>query len=849
MMFYRAALAAITALSLVACSETPNSTGLENADTASLCKRVKSLSLTAQRDSFSFSFAQADQKFARLVALYDSEDVAARCPTAPSKAFLLASQGLALSNQEQFRLAEAAFDGAQASLDSQANPSSDEALLLKNFRVQDALNRGAQEETSEAIVELRDLLESDANNSLGVLATDDLFAPDDAAIRRVVGIASSEYVRSISLASNLDKDTSKEARLIEAEAAIDRGINLIGTVPSASAAYLPRFLIQKAVVQLEQGKPSLARVNAGMAAQSLNELLPGTPLGARALLVKAKAEADDGDRPAALESYSEAFGVYEENPVPIRSESVWPFFRLALEERRRDPSLSDTLNASMFRAAQIVRSSVAAKTISGAAALFSEGDTDAARAVRNWQNANDSYGLLKAAQIQAQFDTLAGPDAKASLARDVAQAENLLEVALAERDRLAPSYRATLDAPIGLSDVQAVLEPGEALVQVLTGEPRNVIFLVQPESVEVFAVPVTEGIAEEVITILRSFVQAEPSGEFPSFAADAAHLAFQLLMGEAGPKLMDFDRLIFSVSGPMASLPLEMLVVEEPDTAETAAWREGDYTEVAWLGSQADISYVPSPRNLVDIRARAGESSATQPVIAFGDFQPGADPDEFLDRYDLDDTCRPDATAVAGLERLPETATEARLIATTLGTPDAVRLGAAFTKDRFQAERDALSDYRILHFATHGLLWPSPDCLSEPALAVSVTDGAGDPLLTAREIRGLKLDAQLVVLSACETAGPAVRGEIGAGGDSLSGLARAFFAAGARAVMASHWAVFSEQTEDLTVAMYDEIGDSNASFSRALRSAQTKMRKDPKTSHPIYWAAFVVIGDGALSLN
>ena len=145
--------------------------------------------------------------------------------------------------------------------------------------------------------------------------------------------------------------------------------------------------------------------------------------------------------------------------------------------------------------------------------------------------------------------------------------------------------------------------------------------------------------------------------------------------------------------------------------------------------------------------------------------------------------------------------------------------------------------------------WPSPDCLSEPALAVSVTDGAGDPLLTAREIRGLKLDAQLVVLSACETAGPAVRGEIGAGGDSLSGLARAFFAAGARAVMASHWAVFSEQTEDLTVAMYDEIGANNANFATALRSAQTKLRSDPKTSHPIYWAAFVVIGDGALSLN
>jgi len=760
MILYRIALGAFAALSLVACSETRETAAFDASDTASLCKRVKSLSLTAQRDSFSFSFAQADQKFARLITLYDTEDVASRCPTAPSKAFLLASQGLALSNQEQFRLAEAAFDAAQADLDAQDNPSSDEALLLKNFRVQDSLNRGAREETARGFDELGTLLEKDRGGTIGSLAADDLFAPDDASIRRVAGIASSEYVRSISLVSDLGGSATKDARLIEAEAAIDRGIDLIGAVPSASAAYLPRFLIQKAVVQLEQGKPSLARVNAGMAAESLNELLPGTPLGARALLVKAKAEADDGDRMAALTSYSDAFSVYEENPVPIRSASVWPFFRIALEEGRRDASQLDTLNAAMFRAAQIVRSSVAAKTISGAAALFSEGESDAARAVRNWQSANDTFGLLKAAQIQSQFDNLTAPDTKAALSQDVARAEAALEVALAERDRLAPSYRTALDTPIGLSDVQAVLKPGEALVQVLTGEPRNVIFLVEPDNVRVFAIPVTEGIAEEVITILRSFVEAEPSGEFESFAADAAHLAFQLLMGEAGPELLGFDRLIFSVSGPMASLPLEMLVVAEPDSAETAAWRNGDYTDIAWLGAQADISYVPSPRNLVDIRVRAGESAAKQPVIAFGDFQPGANADAFLDRYDLDETCRQDARAVAGLERLPETATEARLIAAKLGTPDAVRLGSAFTKERFEAERDELSDFRILHFATHGLLWPSPDCLSEPALAVSVSDGAGDPLLTAREIRGLKLDAQLVVLSACEveTAFPVLRG-------------------------------------------------------------------------------------------
>jgi len=180
MIAYRAAIAAMMVGGLAACSDAPTETAFDPSDTASLCKEVKSLSLTAQRDSFSFSFAQADQKFARLIALYDSADVATRCPESPSRAFLLASQGLALSNQEQFRLAEAAFEGAQSALDAQTNPRSDEVLLLKNFRVQDALNRGQNVEDSEAFGELSTLLQTDSATDLGTVAVDDLFAPDQA---------------------------------------------------------------------------------------------------------------------------------------------------------------------------------------------------------------------------------------------------------------------------------------------------------------------------------------------------------------------------------------------------------------------------------------------------------------------------------------------------------------------------------------------------------------------------------------------------------------------------------------------------------------------------------------------
>lgn len=838
----------LSSFMLVACGSQPNDVSGGLSADAALCRDVQSLARTAQRDSFSFNFSQADQKFTKLSILYDSEDVTSKCPDAPSEALLFASQGLALSNQEQYRLAETAFDQAQESLDAQSERRIDERLLLESFRVQDALNRGSISEHEKAFAELTTLLREAERASVEGVTGNELFAPDAATLRRQIGTASSEYVRAISLSSSFSN--LEEIRLEQAEAAVDRAINAIGRVPTASAAYLPRFLIQKAAIQLERGKPDQAVVNSRDAAQSLLELLPGTPLGARALLVQAKAEAELGEVETALDTYAQAFSLYEENPVPIRTSSIWPYYRLALLELEKSPDRAEELHAKMFRAAQIVRTSIAAKTISGAAALFSEGETEAAQAVRDWQVANDRYGSIKTVQVQAQLDPLAIPEVKAAIQREVVQALADLEEALVRRDRVAPEYQETLDAPISLADLQAVLKPREAMVQILTGDPRNIILLIESDSIRIFTIPVNEGVVKQTVAIMRTFVEPNKENQFIEFSAEASHLAFQLLFGDAGPELLGFDKLVFSVSGPLSGLPLELLVVEEPDPLEAQARASGDYTGVAWLGRRADISYVPSVRNLVDIRSKAGSSAADKPIVAFGDFVAGADEDQFLERYSLGEKCRGDAAVVSQLEPLPETADEVRAIATALGAPDSIHLGQDFTQDAFNSVSGQLSDYRIVHFATHGLLWPTPDCFSEPALAVSVDQsGVGDPLLTASEIRLLQMDAQLVVLSACETAGPEQRGGIGAGGDSLSGLARAFFAAGARAVIASHWSVFSEQTQELTVAMYQEIGGDDLHFAAALRRAQEKMRSNPETSHPIYWAAFVVIGDGSLNLS
>ena len=346
-----AALAAAAVVALAGCDNGELVLSQRQAAPVDVCTEVRTLALSAQRDSFSFNFAEAERKFARLLGRYENEDVASVCPRVPTLAFLYASQGLALSNQEEFRLAQAAFDRAQAALDAQTVPPQDEVLLLESFRVQDALNRGLVEETDAAFAKLSRVLR-DADVNVGAdVGGDTLFAPDDASLRQLIGYASSEYVRSISLSTPSGGERPGAARLAEAERAIDTAIDVIGTVPSASAAYLSRFQIQKAAILLERGEAERARLNAARAAESLQALLPGTPLAARALLIRAKAETEAGQRAAALATYDAAFDIYEENPVPIRASNIWGFFKLALEERRRTPSLAPV----HIRAAQTCR--------------------------------------------------------------------------------------------------------------------------------------------------------------------------------------------------------------------------------------------------------------------------------------------------------------------------------------------------------------------------------------------------------------------------------------------------------------------------------------------------------------
>ncbi len=175
-----------------------------------------------------------------------------------------------------------------------------------------------------------------------------------------------------------------------------------------------------------------------------------------------------------------------------------------------------------------------------------------------------------------------------------------------------------------------------------------------------------------------------------------------------------------------------------------------------------------------------------------------------------------------------------------------VREGTDFTVGTVQSL--PLKDFKIVHFATHALLPSELACQDEPAIVTSTPSGAQDAkgaLLTASEVAGLKLDADAVILSACNSGGPGGT----TAGESLAGLARSFFYAGARSLLVTHWEVDdSTATYLVSKTLLTLQTDKAEGLANALHTAQIayldRTDIDQPLKHPYYWAPFALVGEG-----
>jgi tetratricopeptide (TPR) repeat protein/CHAT domain-containing protein len=573
--------------------------------------------------------------------------------------------------------------------------------------------------------------------------------------------------------------------------------------------------------------------------------------------------------------------------------------------RLAGPDHGDALELAheMFRTAQWGAGTEASAALAQMAARQAKGDSVLARLVRERQDLIGEWQVKDKLLLAARSE-LAG---RRHAGTDTALSQRLaaIDMRIAEIDRsLAkgfPEYtELAAPDPLDFADVQAHLRPDEALVLFLvtpewkpTPEETFIWAVTKTDTRWARAGQGTKSLGEEVQALRcgldasawtgprcveltgQTYTDADHgSGKALPFNLSRAHKLYRALFGEIDD-LVAGKHLLIVPSGPLTQLPFHVLLSAAPESGLTGTQA---MRGAAWVARSHALSVLPAVSSLRALRRDAKVSRGTKAYLGVGN--PLLDgPDS---RYagqarqarakqscprSLPQRVAALSGARSGVRRptmrdglvdqahlraqtpLPETADELCTVARRLKVgSESVRLGVKASEADLKrlSEHGSLAQFRLLHFATHGALAGEIAGVNEPGLILSPPETAterDDGYLSASDIAGLKLDADWVILSACNTA---------AGGadnaQALSGLAQVFFYAGARALLVSHWAVYSDPTVKLvTGALSTTVGGSGHGRAEALRTAMLALidRGAPHESHPAYWAPFVVVGEGA----
>lgn len=533
-----------------------------------------------------------------------------------------------------------------------------------------------------------------------------------------------------------------------------------------------------------------------------------------------------------------------------------PYYRLLVDRQSRDPSAI----GEFFLASQLLVRPGIADTQATLARELSGGSSDAATLFRQ---ANTLTRDLERARIElARLTALDQADTTQSLRQETqVRIDNLAQQQVATLARLAafPQYRAVAQDALTLADLQASLGAGEAYVKLtIVGEAIYGLYATRTDA-QLWTLPINRQQLDGAVDQLRASISVFEGGTYNTypFEAEASHVLFGQLFGPVAGRLADVRHLIFEPDGAMLRLPVNVLITDSASIARYRARTNAaggdpfDMRGIAWLGRSTRVTTAVSPLAFRNTRT-APASAARNPYLGMGSNLPVSNVTQVAAVRGADP-----ASAIGcqwGLEQWnrPIAATELNEAKNIIG--GTVVTGAAFTDRQLLGRRD-LGDYRILHFATHGLVTPPrPECPSTPSLLTSFDSQDSDGLLSFDEIFGMRLDADLVILSACDTAGEAsiaatrAAGITTGGGTALDGLVRAFVGAGGRTILASHWVAPDDfnATERLIAGLFR--ARAGVSVADSLGQAQDVLMDDARTSHPYYWAGFAIIGDGARPL-
>jgi len=541
-----------------------------------------------------------------------------------------------------------------------------------------------------------------------------------------------------------------------------------------------------------------------------------------------------------------------------------------------------SLRAEAFEAAQWAIASDAADALSRVSARFAQGDDALGRLAEEHETL-----ITRRDALERALEQLYAAEGEEAIARRAATRFDYegvlarLKTVDADIETRFPAY-SELTSPRALSvaETQGLLKSDEALLLVLVNPEATYVWGVSRDRIEWARADMGEAaVATAVETLRKSLTTASSRGEtdinptifagrpVADFDRTEAHRLYAELVQPVESVFAGKSTLITVVTGALTTLPLAVLATEPPTGPDAGP---GAFDDTAWLIDRYALATLPSVSSLKALRcylvadprdrspgcppasisANQTRRAATAPLsmAAFGaplltgapeDGSRGAPP---ADRV-FGEGRLADVGKLRALPYLPGSRTELESLKTRY--PAAlVRIGAEATESAVrQGDSDRLSQARFVVFSTHGLMAGST--AAEPGLVLTPPETAteaDDGYLSASEAAQLRLRAEFVVLSACNTAASDGR----PGGEGLSGLARAFFYAGARSVLVSHWEVSDRATTELisdTFAALDKPGADVGDRARALQTGMRAVRANRLWRHPAFWAPFTLVGE------
>lgn len=814
----------------------------------------------AYRRNSAGNYAEAAEFFATLAPEGD---------TGPGRAEALTNQALQRSNLGAFGEAEQLFEEG-------ARLAAGDPVMMRQLRNQRAMHLLNRNRLAAALAELDRPIAGREPQQGGGLA--------ELVIDSETAAALNSQGRNAESLGGFDELTPQDRiRILDGQALQLRGsvLRLQGRLPESSSALaeagrllaavrggrVAAALWMRAQILSELASVAEARRNIAEAAghhlaaiQLFQQDSPGSPAWSNATGRYAAFLGRTGHGAEALTLFRAIVDANASagSPSPALRRHLRSYFQLLLA----DPA-NEEAGAELFRASQLLSRPGIAQTQAVLARELSAGSDEAARMFR--QSLNQSREVERAAvAINRMRGDPEVPPARVTFAE--AQLARLRQEQIATQARLAefPQFRVLSSGLMTAQEMQALLAPGEGYYKMIVLDEDSYALLVTPRSVRAVPVAVTERQLDEKVTALRTSIASLEDGQTITFPFDleVAHQLYTAFFAPFREELADIRHLIFEPDGAMLRLPANVLVEDGASVAsykERAERNEDDafnFTGVSWLGRQREISTAISPRAFRDVR-RVPPSRARLNYIGFGENAP-------LDPAALERASVRSGTAGNGCDWSPTAwnrpiSAQELLLARNLfsvaapGSAEVVT-GAAFTDEGIEARTD-LTDYRIVHFATHGLLMPPrPECPARPSLMTSFGSETSDGLLSFGEIFNLKLDADIVILSACDTAGQASlaanreAGITNGGSFTFDGLVRAFVGAGGRLVLASHWPLPDQFDATRRLISGLLAAPPGASTGAALLNAQRGLMDSPETSHPFYWAAFAIVGDAKMPI-